>query len=139
MGVFVDLSISSSLFIYQYIYLPIYLNSFFSHRNDRKYLFICIFLYLSMYIYSSLPVCCLSIYILIYLNSFFSYRSIYLSVFFYLYLPMYIYPSIYHIIYLGAPELNSKGMNVPGLEFQCFTSRYNVIEVKRTINKSFFF
>ena len=24
--------------------------------------------------------------------------------------------------------MNSKGMNIPGLEFQCFTSRYHVIE-----------
>jgi hypothetical protein len=25
--------------------------------------------------------------------------------------------------------MNSRGMNVPGLEFQCFTGRYNIIEV----------
>ena len=139
MGVFVDLFVYlstflSSLLIYQHIYLPIYLNSFFSHRIDRKYLFICIFL--SMYIYPSIPVCCLSIYPSIYFHTFPS-ISIHLS------LSIYLDPSIsIHLsisIYLGAPELNSKGMNVPGLEFQCFTSRYNVIEVKRTIIKSFFF
>ena len=29
----------------------------------------------------------------------------------------------------GAHELDSKGMGVPGLDFQKFASRYNVIEV----------
>ena len=49
-----------------------------------------------------------------------------------------VYTIYYLSIYLGAPELNSKGMNVPGLEFQCFTSRYNVIEVKTNNWKKFF-
>jgi len=30
---------------------------------------------------------------------------------------------------VGSEELISRGMGVPGLEFQCFTSRYNVVEV----------
>jgi hypothetical protein len=41
-------------------------------------------------------------------------------------------PEKSHFIWLTAlpagKELNSKAMQVPGLEFQCLTSRYNVIE-----------
>jgi hypothetical protein len=44
-------------------------------------------------------------------------------------------PEKSHFIWLTAlpagKELNSKAMQVPGLEFQCLTSRYNVIESTR--------
>jgi len=36
---------------------------------------------------------------------------------------------------MGSEELQSKGMNVPGLEFQCFTSRYNVVEANNVASQ----
>jgi hypothetical protein len=32
----------------------------------------------------------------------------------------------------GGAELASRGMKIDGLEFQCFTSRYNILEVRTT-------
>jgi hypothetical protein len=32
------------------------------------------------------------------------------------------------ISFVGSKEIDSKGMNVPGLDFQCLTTRYNVVE-----------